>query len=117
MADTPRESMPQIHVVQSQHINTIASKFDTTFRKKARSIVTGIVARQTDRKELVIDAVKATNGSGWIVTDDEVLSAINTLTEYGVTDFSKEGALAYAGFIKAQTVNFKINSHVVVVLT
>lgn len=109
---------PQLHIVQTASVQTIAGEFDASVKRKARSIVKGIVARKKENTYYhdVVTAVKETKGSGWVVTDDEVESAESWLLAHEINS-SNEGALALAGLFKAQKNNYELGQTLVVIIT
>lgn len=110
--------LPQLHIVQTSAVNTIARVFDQEYHRVARSVVTGIVARKIDNTyyEDVVKAVKGSLGSGWVVSDLAITKAHQELTTLGITT-SLEGAMAYAGLKKAREKNFPLRENLLVVLT
>jgi len=96
------KAFPKLHIVQTQKIHPMAAGFDTNFVRKSTSIVDAIVPPlDPPRKEQVQDIIKQTEGSGWVVMDTDVLEASQWLLERDV-ETSYEGALALAGYQKAQ---------------
>ena len=110
--------LPQLQIVQTSAVNTIARVFDQEFHRIARSIASGIVARKIDNTyyEDVIAAVKRSEGSGWVVSDLAITESFDELKSFGINT-SLEGAMAYAGLKKAQEKSFPLRPNLVVVLT
>ncbi|MBI2617215.1 pyridoxal-phosphate dependent enzyme [Candidatus Gottesmanbacteria bacterium] len=92
---------PAIHIVQTTSIHSLASLFDTDFIKTDRSIADAIVARSTPRAEEILDTIKKFGGSGWVVSDQEIVKAHEWLTQKNLL-CSYEGAAALAGLWKAK---------------
>jgi threonine dehydratase len=98
----------QIHIVQTTKCHPIAEVFDTTFTPSDESSLAGaIVDNIAHRKDKVVEAIKNTHGSGWIVTNSEIENAMDLIKEN--TDFtvSANSALSLAGLQKAQKNNWK----------
>lgn len=111
------EVLPQIHIVQSQAIHPMAKHFDPHFKRKARSIVKAIVPPlDPPRRKQVISLVTTVQGSGWIVSDQEVVDADTWLRDNHIQT-SFEGALALAGYWKAQAASFPLAKHTMIILT
>ncbi|PIZ45764.1 hypothetical protein CO180_00715 [candidate division WWE3 bacterium CG_4_9_14_3_um_filter_41_6] len=120
LESTPQK-LPQIHIVQSQSVHPLAQEFDQRVKRKARSVVSGIVSRASDRAEVVLGAVRESKGSGWVIVDDGVLAAHQRLVamfqDKPQSTISLEGALAYAGYLKAKERGFDLRPHSIVMLT
>lgn len=112
------QQIPQMHAVQTVAVNTIAANFDQDFRRKARSIVPGIVARKraNTHYDLAMSAIKDTGGFGWVVTDEQTKKQHDWLTAHGVPA-SLEGAMALAGLIKSQQAEYVLRQIPVILLT
>ena len=119
MRDTYKQEMiPQVHAVQTAAVRTIVEQYDPSVKRKARSIVPGIVARDEENtyKAEVLEAIDKTGGSGWVVTDEAVQQAKSWLQTHGI-DSSLEGALALAGYWRAKEHSYEMRGSIVVVLT
>jgi threonine synthase len=93
----------QIHIVQTSACHPIAETFDTSNTEQEKeSLAAAIVDHVAHRKEKVIEAIKNTQGSGWIVSNTEIKNAMDLIKNN--TDFtaSPNSALSLAGLIKAQ---------------
>lgn len=102
------QKLPTLHAVQTQKIHPIVSAFDTDFVRKSTSIVDAIVPpMDPPRKGQVQKIIRDTNSSGWVTMDTEVLETSQWLQEKGI-DTSYEGALALAGYRKAQRKGLEI---------
>jgi len=91
----------QVHIVQTAACSTIAEAFDTIDAKQESSIAGAIVDNVAHRKQSVIDLIKQTGGSGWIVSDEEIKKAINMVKKKTNIDISPNSALSVAGLSKA----------------
>ncbi len=109
--------MPNFHIVQSTRVHPIAGVFDRDFTPTKSSIASAIVDRVANRKDQVIKAIKESNGSGWIVSDEEITIAMNELTEILHENVSPESAMSLAGLHKAIRKGFRVASPMVLIFT
>ena len=93
--------LPALHAVQTEAIHPVAEKFDTEFHKKEKSLADGIVARFTPRNEEIVAWINISNGSGWVISDEEAARAHTWLEEHNI-HCSYEGALTLAALWKAK---------------
>lgn len=101
------KAIPGMHAVQTQKIHPMAANLDTDFVRKSTSIVDAIVPPlDPPRKEQVLDIIKQTKGNGWVIMDTDVLEASQWLLQRNILT-SYEGALALAGYWKAQRKGFE----------
>jgi len=104
------DKLPELHSVQAGMITSIASKFDKleeSDKGPGRSIIGDLGVKKTRRAKEAIELIKASCGSGWIVSDEMILEASALLSENGI-DTSWEGAAALAGVRRAcETRSFK----------
>jgi len=68
---------------------------------EGKSIAGAIVDKIAHRKEKIIEIIKNSHGSGWIVTDEEIQNAIKLVKETINIDISPNSALSIAGLQKA----------------
>lgn len=114
----PKIKIPQIHIVQTESCHPISGFFDIGLNesKNERSIADAIVDKTALRKEKVIDAIKKSDGFGWIVTDGEILNAQKILKDNGLI-VTPNGALAFAGLLKSIKLNRKISGQIVCIIS
>ncbi|MBU2577248.1 PLP-dependent lyase/thiolase [Patescibacteria group bacterium] len=93
--------MPRIHVCQSSLVHPIAEKFTKEFIEEDQSLARSLVAKTTPLKGEIIDLVKKSGGTGWIIANKEMLEAEEYLKSSNV-DTSYEGALCVAAAKKAE---------------
>lgn len=108
----------QIHIVQTTACHPMAEVFDLErASQNSPSCAGAIVDNVAHRKQKVVEAVKSTNGSGWILTNDEIREAVNLIKEN--TDFvvSYNSALSLAGLLRAQKNNWAWSGPVCCVIT
>ena len=107
--NTPDETMPQIHVVQTIACHPIADACKKNLSPdspsssviEAHSLATAIVDHVAKRKIAVVAVVKKSGGAGWIVTDDEIQAAIQLIESTAETIISPNSALSVAGLTQA----------------
>lgn len=90
-----------LHIVQTSSIHPIAEVFDTTTPPDEASLAGAIVDRVAHRKSGLVEKIKETNGSGWIVTNTEIAAAQNIVKEKSGLDISPNSALSIAGLQRA----------------
>jgi threonine synthase len=106
--------IPQIHIVQTTKVHTIAQEFDKNFIKTKTSIATAIVDRIAKRKEQILEIIRKTRGSGWIISDKEIIHAQELLNDVRFMNISPDSALSLAGLIKAISKKFKVKRPVLI---
>ncbi|MFB6226453.1 MAG: PLP-dependent lyase/thiolase [Candidatus Paceibacteria bacterium] len=100
--DKPKE-VPEIHIAQTEYCHPIAEEFDQDFKKqKNTSIASAIVDKVAHRKKKVIEAVKSSSGSGWVLSDKQIKQAKNMTKEITGLDISANSALSIAATQKAK---------------
>ncbi len=92
---------PEIHIIQTTACHPIAKHFDTNFEKTEQSCAGAIVDKIAHRKNVVLEAIKKTNGSGWIVNDDQIKQAQKIIKATTKISSSPNAALSVAGLQKA----------------
>lgn len=107
----------QIHVVQTDFCHPIAQEFDKDYSENEKSIAGAIVDKTAHRKEKVVEIIKNSRGSGWVVNDDEIKNAINLVKETTGIDISPNSALSIAGLQKAIKVGWSWDNPVACLIT
>ncbi|NCO05043.1 MAG: PLP-dependent lyase/thiolase [Candidatus Magasanikbacteria bacterium] len=106
----------QIHIIQTTSCHPIAEAFDTAETTDV-SIADCVVDQVAHRKQAVIEVIQQTNGSGWIVTNEE-LNATKTLVKKETNlDISLNSALSVAGLQKAIQHDWMWNGPVACLIT
>ena len=105
---------PQIHIIQTTKVNPIAKEFDRNFEESETSLGDAIVDNVAHRKDDVVELVKKSGGSGWVISDIEILEA-KELLETEKIFVSNTSALSVAGIIKAARANYNINSPLAII--
>lgn len=90
-----------IHICQSEKVHAIAKNFDSDFSVRESSLADAITDRVAHRKGEVVKTVQNSNGSGWIVSDDQLERAKQTLRASGITGYSYNSLVAFSGYQKA----------------
>lgn len=110
-------SLPSLHIVQTTKVYPIAREFDQDFTPSKVSIASAIVDRVANRKDQVVKAVKESHGSGWIVSDEEITSAMKKLAEVLHENVSPESAMSLAGLHKACAKGFRAKEPIALIFT
>ncbi len=103
------EQKPQIHIVQTQAVHPIADSFRQplcptnakTIPDPDTSLAGAIVDKVAPRKTSVTEAVLQSNGSGWIVSDQEIVFAQKIIKDTTGIEVSTNSALSVAGLQQA----------------
>jgi len=123
-AFTKLSQKPQIHIIQTTACCPIASVISPLLPeergarvRREQSLADAIVDHIAHRKEKVVEVIKTSQGSGWIVTDDEIISAIKLIKETCNLAISPNSALSVAGLAKAMQLDWKFDGAVVCLIT
>ncbi len=109
---------PQIHAVQTEYCHPIACEFDNDFTAKDEiSIAGAIVDKIAHRKNEVLEIIKKSNGSGWVVSDKDIKQARKTTQETTGIRISPNSALSIAGLKKALDKGCKFDRPVCCLIT
>ncbi|KXK27480.1 MAG: Pyridoxal-phosphate dependent enzyme [candidate division WS6 bacterium OLB20] len=85
-----------VHVCQNVRINPIAGQFDSDFLPAGSSLSDCIVDRVVLRRNDVTELIRASDGSGWVISDEQLLNARDAAPGY-----SFNSLLALAAWQKA----------------
>ena len=96
------EMNPQVHIVQTEASHPIAGDFHPSEKEKDSSIAGAIVDRVAHRKAKVVEVIKNSQGSGWIVSDEGIKEAVKLVKETCNVAISANSALSVAGLKKAR---------------
>lgn len=117
----------EIHIVQTEVCHPIVEALniispyegEKTPAKLAQrgSLAGAIVDKIAHRKEKIIEIIKNSHGSGWVVSDQEIEEAIKLTKEKTDIDISGNSALSIAGLKKAVADGWKWNGTVVSLIT
>jgi len=92
--------IPEIHIVQTSKINTLAREYDKDFEKTEDSVINSITDKIGHRKKQIDKVIKNSNGWGWVVNDEQILKA-ESLLRFANINVSTEGAMTIAAIKKA----------------
>ncbi len=108
----------QIHIVQTTACHPIASGFDTDIPLATdHSVAKAIVDRVAHRKTPVTEIIRSTQGSGWVVSDEEIQRAMTLVQEKTGVILSPNSALSVAGLIKAGSHGWNWSGPIVCLIT
>jgi threonine synthase len=97
----------KIYICQTSKIHSIASRFDRSFVKTDKSFADAITDRVSIRKMEVINAVKESEGSGFVI-NDALLYQAKEITENAGLFYSYNSLLGLAGLLKARAKGIKL---------
>lgn len=107
----------EVHIVQTMSCHPIADNLTDVMQTDEESIADAIVDRTALRREKVTNLIKESNGTAYIVTNDEIRSAIQITKEYADIDLSPNSALGVAGLMQAIYTGKKWNGSVACIIT
>lgn len=107
----------EIHLVQTEKINTLAREFDHNFKPKNKSLAGAIVDKVVLRKKEVVQAIKESLGSAWIVSDQQLKEAKKIYNELDKKFKSYDSLLSLAGVIKAKKKNWPFSGSICCLFT
>lgn len=116
---------PQIHIVQTTAVHPITDAFQDalcpthaeTPKELTTSLAGAIVDRVAHRKFPVIRIVYDSKGSGWVVSNEEIKSAMELVKKTTGISISPNSALSVAGLIQAIQNEKKWDGAVVCLIT
>lgn len=103
------DSIPQIHIVQTSSLNTIAKEINKSKSKDELSLADAIVDKIAHRKIKVLEIIKKSSGYAWIINNEEIKNAQNILKDTCGLSISANAILSLAGLIQAQNNNWKFS--------
>ncbi|KKQ36337.1 MAG: L-threonine synthase [candidate division WS6 bacterium GW2011_GWA2_37_6] len=93
---------PALHICQTSKVHPIAKNFDIIYTPTKTSLSDAIVDRVAKREQQVLDIIQNTNGSGWILSDEDIERALKFLKrKTKLPDLTYNGILSFAGLVKA----------------
>jgi threonine dehydratase len=111
---------PQLHIVQTSSCHPIVDIINpeqTQNLPEETSFASGIVDNIGHRKETLAEAIKASNGNGWIITNEEIKNVIELTKKTTDVTISATSALSVAGLQKALKNGWKPTGTVVCLIT
>ena len=91
----------EVHIVQTTSHHPMAGEFVNSVPNDEESVADAIVDITAHRKEALVPLVEKTGGSGWVVTNEEILTAQQLIENEAGIKVSPNGALALAGLMQA----------------
>lgn len=107
----------QVHIVQTTTTSPLSREFVSSESEAETSLADAIVDKTAYRKDSLVKAVRKGSGSGWIATNDLIVSAQKLLKEKAGIIATANGALGLAGLIKALSKDVKFTGSVVCIIT
>ncbi len=109
-------STVKIFAIQPANYHPIASYFDQNFTTEPDSITDALSVKLLPLKHQVIAAINHSHGSALIVQNQDIITAQEFLQNHQIIT-SNEGALALAGYNKANLLQYDIGNSPVILLT
>lgn len=106
----------KIFAVQPASNCPLSKSFDSNYQIETDNIIDAISVKYLPLKSQIITAIKTSKGSGLVVQNSDILAAQKILESQQIFT-SLEGAMAFAGFKKAQSQNLDIGNYPVIILT
>ncbi len=103
----------KIFAVQPASNPTICSVFSPNYTPESETITDALSVRYLPLKKEIIQNIKAHQGSGIIVSNQEVIHSLNYLKDFNT---GPESALTFAGYLQVKN-NFKIGNFPVILLS
>lgn len=106
---------PQIHIVQTTSCHPFINEAKIISTNK--SLAKAIVDKIGHRKPQILELLKNTKGSGWVINNEEIKNAIKLTKQSENLIISPNSALSVAGLIKAKKQGLKWKGPVVCLIT
>ena len=106
----------KVFAVQPAKHAPISSIFDKNFKPETISTTDALSVKLLPLKSKIISAINNSLGSGLVIQDQDIINAQVKLEERKIFT-SPEGALAYAGLIKAKRLKLNIGQFPVIIFT
>lgn len=107
----------KIHIVQTTAVNPIAVEFDKDFISEKISEANAIADIVAIRKEPVLKAIRESGGSGWVISNNEIIDAKDLLkTELNI-NLSANAILSFAGLLRAIKKGQRFSDAVLCIIT
>ncbi len=108
------KKMPiQVHIVQTSSCHPMSAKFETYDGPEEDSVADAIVDQSAQRTSVLVPLIEQTGGTGWIVTNDDILAAQQMTLDATGLSISTNSALSVAGAMRAASVGHSIDGAVV----
>ncbi|MDD2757994.1 MAG: PLP-dependent lyase/thiolase [Patescibacteria group bacterium] len=106
---------PQIHIVQTESCHPLVDADTPTL--EIPSLATAIVDKVAHRKNAVLETLRASNGIGWIATDEDIREVLKLIKKTENINVSPNSALSVVGLKKAIRQGWKFNGPVACLIT
>ncbi|MDE1975243.1 MAG: PLP-dependent lyase/thiolase [Patescibacteria group bacterium] len=107
-------SLPiQVHIVQTSSCHPMSDAFQTYDGPEERSDADAIVDKIANRKDALVPLIEETGGRGWIASNDDIGKARDAISKCAGFGLSANGALSFAGAMKAASSGFKLPDTIV----
>lgn len=111
-------TLPSVNIVQTRACNPMAKQFDKSTHEVGKSAAGAIVDQVAHRKDLVVNNITQTFGSGYIASEEEIAQAVDLIKKHtNISNITANGALGVAGVLKAKKLNKTFNGAVCCVIT
>jgi len=114
--NTPSSSAVKIFAAQPANHAPIASIFDPNSKKENGTSTEALSVKFLPLKDKIIDAISKSNGDAFVISEKK-LQKSHSILEKNNIHTSFEGALAYAGYKKAQALKIDLGPNPAVLLT
>lgn len=106
-----------VYAVQTTENSPLVEKYQTEKLTKEKSLADAIVDKIGHRKNALQNALEKTNGSGLVVTNQDIVKAQEMLKKYASIEATPNGILGFAGLLKTLENKTIFNGSVVCVIT
>ena len=106
-----------INIVQTSSCHPISDALQSYDGSDEDSIASAIVDHSAHRKTTLAPLIKKSGGTGFVASNDEILTAINMANKFANIDISPNGALSLAGLMKAIYSGVDINGSTVCIIS
>lgn len=105
----------KLNIVQTTKICPIASVFDKQYLRADRSLANAVSDKVAKRKSELVEIVKLTGGSGWVISDKELVDAKAELVRHGINLDGYNAYVGFAGYKKAITNGIQYKYPVIII--
>ncbi len=91
-----------IHICQTTKINPIARTFDSNYSSSESSLGDAITDKVAHRKRSVVELIQQTQGSGWTISDEELMNAQILADAWDFECLTYNSLLSLAGLLKSK---------------
>ncbi|MDQ5893555.1 MAG: threonine synthase [Patescibacteria group bacterium] len=91
----------EIHIVQTSSCHPISDAFVDDQLLDEQSIADAIVDHAAIRKDAIVKLLEKNGGSGWVVSNEQILSAQELSRRHAKVDISTNSALSVAGLMQS----------------